>query len=64
MPRLVPGTRVEFLVETEDGRVEMGQVKGVGPGLAFKVAKAVGKALKRLEKPEEKPDGGDAGIPL
>lgn len=49
MPKLVPGTKVEFVVVKESGEVEMGSVKGADASLPLLTMRAVAKALKKLQ---------------
>lgn len=57
MPKLNPGTKVEFVVVKENGDVQMGSVKGGDASLPLLTMKAVAKALKRL-----KPSKAEAAV--
>jgi hypothetical protein len=58
MPRLLPGTKVEFVVVKENGDVEMGSVKGADASLPLLTMKAVSRALKKLEPPKAEAASG------
>ena len=52
MPKKLPGVTLEFVLSTDEGRVESGHVRAPAAQLPIKAMRAVRKALVRLSRPD------------